>query len=201
MWFSRRSSCRLRLLSGTFGRSASSSKASLLFCSQVPDQFSLCSPCRLRLLSGTFGRSASSSKASSTILLAGPRPVLAPLVLPPSAPVWDFRAFRLFFQGFFNYSARRSQTSSRAARPVASGSCLGLLGVPPIKIQPVRSGQINLPLTFWLYFCVQNCLISFLRAELFILNFYLKYSTPDSNTFRSCSPQILMATDWPWRSM
>ena len=26
--------------------------------------------------------------------------VLAPLVLPPSAPVWDFWAFRLFFQGF-----------------------------------------------------------------------------------------------------
>ena len=163
--------------------------------------------------------------------------VLAPLALSPPAPVWDFRAFRPFCQGFFNYSARRSQTSSRSARPVAfgsclgllgvppllprllcysarrsqtssraarpaaSGSCLGLLGVPPIKIQPVRSGQINLPLTFWLYFCVQNCLISFLRAELFILNFYLKYSTPDSNTFRSCSPQILMATDWPWRSM
>ena len=137
----------------------------------------------------------------SAILLAGPRPVLALLALPPPAPVWDFRAFRLFFQGFFNYSARRSQTSSRAARPAAFGSCLGLLGVPPIKIQPVRSGQINLPLTFWLYFCVQNCLISFLRAELFIWDFYLKYSTPDSNTFRSCSPQILMATDWPWRSM
>ena len=102
---------------------------------------------------------------------------------------------------FLLYSARRSQTSPRAARPAASGSCLGLSGVPPIKIQPVRSGQINLPLTFWLYFCVHNCLISFLRAELFILNFYLKYSTPDSNTFRSCSPQILMATDWPWRSM
>ena len=126
------------------------------------------------------------------------------------------------------YSARRSQTSSRAARPAASGSCLGLLGVPPFLPRLLQLFCSQVPDQFSLCSPCRlrllsgtfgrsahkntasplradksalNVLAVFLRAELFILDFYLKYSTPDSNTFRSCSPQILMATDWPWRSM